>query len=64
MAEEKPYRDEEVMRELYIEEELASKEVADELDCSPATVTRWLNKLDIPTRPSGFQEGEDHFTHQ
>jgi len=43
----KPYRDAEVLRELYLEQDLTSQEVADELGCAKSTVLRWLNKHGI-----------------
>lgn len=48
----KEYKDKELMKRLYIEEENSQLEIADELDCGVATVSRWLRKHDIETRPS------------
>lgn len=42
-----PWRDEETLQELYIEQELTSYEVADKLGCSQNCVVRWLNHYGI-----------------
>lgn len=34
--------------------------VAEKLNVSPGTVTRWLRDLGAEVRPAGFQTGEDH----
>jgi orotate phosphoribosyltransferase-like protein len=47
------YRDEDVLRELYIERGMTTREVADELDTTNPTVLRWLGKHDIKTREPG-----------
>lgn len=65
-GEEKPWRDEDRLRELYIDKGMSSTEVAEELGCSQATIPRWLKRYDIPiqkpyndlTRPASF------FTHK
>lgn len=46
----KPWRDEELMRELYLEEEMSSGEIADRLDCARSTILNWLHRHDIPVR--------------
>lgn len=43
------YKDESTLRELYVKQDLTIREVADELDCSSNTISRWLNKFDINT---------------
>lgn len=48
-----PYRDESVMRELYIDRGLSTYEVADKLETSRTTVIRWLKKHGIDRRPPG-----------
>lgn len=45
------YRDEEVLRRLYWDEELNSYEVADRFGVSGATITKWMDRLGVPTRP-------------
>lgn len=44
---EHPWRDEETLRELYIEQDLTSYEVADRLDCSRPTINKWVNRYGI-----------------
>lgn len=48
-----PYRDENIMRELYVRREMSTYEVADELDTSRTTVIRWLEKHGIDRRRRG-----------
>jgi len=43
------YKDEDVLRELYVEKDLSMAEVGDRLDCSADTVSRWVNKFNIDT---------------
>lgn len=43
------YKDEDVLRELYIEQDLSMVEVADELDCATTTVSDWVNKFGFDT---------------
>lgn len=50
---EKPWRDEKALRELYIEREMSTFEIADELECCQHTVWRWLQKHGIETRGRG-----------
>jgi len=50
MAQSKPYQDPQKLRELYHEEELTTREIADRLGCNNSTITRYLNKYDIQTR--------------
>lgn len=45
----KPYQDKETLERLYYDEELNQIEIADELDCSQITISRWMRKLDIET---------------
>ncbi|WP_245626064.1 HNH endonuclease [Haloparvum sedimenti] len=49
---EQPWRDEDRMRDLYVDEELTSREVAERLGCSKSTVLDWLDKLGIPKDPA------------
>ncbi|MDL0127054.1 HNH endonuclease [Halobacterium salinarum] len=55
---EAPWRDEDTLRELYVEREMTMEEISDELGVSIDGVHRWLTKYDIPTRShaqSGWQ---------
>jgi len=52
-----PWHDSEVLQELYIEQEMSTREIADHLGCCKWTVQNWLHRLDIPTRPSN-SDGE------
>lgn len=47
---EKPWKDEELMKRLYIEEGLSGSEIAMVLDCSTGGVATWLDKHDIEKR--------------
>lgn len=49
------YKDADTLRELYVEKRLSQSEVADELNCSTATVCRWLEKSGIESR--SFNDG-------
>jgi len=48
--EQPPWRDKSLMRELYVEEELSSTAVAEELGCASSTVIKWLEKHGIERR--------------
>jgi hypothetical protein len=48
----RPWHDAETLRELYVEDELTSREVADELGTTKPTILRWLRKHDLPVRSS------------
>jgi transposase len=47
---EHPWRDEDVLRELYVEKQLPAKTVADRLGCSDNTVYKWLRERGIEVR--------------
>jgi len=47
---EHPWRDGSLLRELYWEQELSTTEIADKLGCTQQTVSRWMQRLDIPRR--------------
>lgn len=55
-VEETPWRNEDVLRTLYLEKGLSSREVANELDCGKKTVLTWLSKHDIPTEKNSRQK--------
>lgn len=40
----KPWKDESVLRELYVESDATQKEVAEKLGCTPHTIRNWLEK--------------------
>lgn len=46
----KPYKDEDRLRELYVEQKLGAPEIANRLGCAKRTVYRWLDNFDIETR--------------
>ena len=43
----KPWKDGELLRELYREEGLPMEQIADRWDCSPTTVSEWIERHDI-----------------
>lgn len=49
-----PYRDEDVLEELYVDRDMTVREVADVLDCSHPTVVRWLDRKGFDTPDPGF----------
>lgn len=51
------YRNDELLRYLYQEEELSTYEIADRLDCHSSTIRKWMEKNDVPTRgPRGSKQ--------
>jgi hypothetical protein len=54
-----PVRDEERLRELYVDRGLASSEVADELDTNPTAVLRYLKRKGIEVRDRWRQAYSD-----
>lgn len=46
----KPWRDEEVLRRLYVDQELTMEEVASTLNCGRQAVEEWIHRHGIPTR--------------
>jgi len=50
IPDENPYRSEKVLRELYLEEEHSTHEIADLLDCAQSTVRNWMDKYGIERR--------------
>lgn len=52
------YKNKEKLEELYLEEELTTRQIAQICDCGKTTVRRWLKKHEIPRRPEGFQKGD------
>lgn len=47
MSKEKKYRDEEWLREKYVEEKLLQREIGDICDVDQAVISEWINKFDI-----------------
>ncbi|MCD2203828.1 hypothetical protein LPA46_10775 [Halobacterium sp. KA-6] len=45
-----PWRDESLLHELYWKQELSTVKIADELGCTQQTVSKWMQKFDIPRR--------------
>lgn len=53
---EPPWRNGQLLRHLYLDEELSTKEIANRLDCGFSTVSKWLKRHEIPTRgPAGTE---------
>lgn len=44
------WEDKQLLERLYHDEKMSQAEIADELNCSPATVTRWMDNFDIEAR--------------
>lgn len=62
MEEDRPWRDEERLREMYVENNMSMAAVADELGCTPMTIQHWLEKFDLKEEginqpPNRDQEG-------
>jgi uncharacterized protein YjcR len=52
MSAEPKYHDKEWLREEYVEKGRSTLDIADECSCISKTVSRWLNRHDIETRPA------------
>lgn len=50
LTEPKPWRDEEVLRRLYVDQQLTMAEVAETLRCSRQAVEEWIHRHEIETR--------------
>jgi 5-methylcytosine-specific restriction endonuclease McrA len=63
MGDAKPWQDEERLRELYVEQDMSSREVAEELECSKTVILTWLDEFgiekDTPKRDMTPAELED-----
>ena len=46
-----PYRDEDTLRRMYIDECMSTHEIADEFDVAASTINTWLKKFGISLRP-------------
>lgn len=49
----KKYRDEDWLREQYVQNSLTQQEIADRAGCSQHTISRWMRRYDICTRNIG-----------
>jgi len=45
-----PWRDESLLRNLYWEQELSTTEIADKLECTQPTISKWMQRLNISRR--------------
>jgi len=59
MSDEKRWQDEETLRDKYVEKEMSTYDVADDLDCSQGTIRKYLNKFDIDTRGEKFNRSDN-----
>lgn len=51
---ERPWRNEALLRELYVTQRFNTYEIADRFDCHSSTVREWLDRFDVPRRgPNG-----------
>lgn len=48
-----PWRNEDTLRELYLDDKMSQQEIADELGCHVWTVGEWMSKYGIETRKDG-----------
>jgi DNA-binding CsgD family transcriptional regulator len=55
-AEDADYRNEETLKELYIDKQHSTNEIADILDCSKQTVQKYMDSHGIETRPSNHSK--------
>jgi len=53
VSENKPWRDEELLRELYHQENMTQEQIADELGCGGGTVNRWIHNHDLEVNDMG-----------
>ena len=60
IAQDKPYTDEELMRELYEEQRLSMVKIAEKFDCSPTTVRTWLDKFGVDRRSRSLSVSLGH----
>lgn len=51
-----PWRDEEILLELYQNQGLSTAEIGERLGCDRVTVWNWLRRFGIPTRTKGGKE--------
>jgi len=56
-----PHKDEEVMRRLYVREQMSVRAIADKFDMGSTTVERWLDRHGIARRDSGGKPDDARF---
>lgn len=61
---EKPYKDDDLLRELYWNKEMSQREVAGVLKCSQRTIGYWLEKLDVGSRKPMSERAPHYYLHQ
>lgn len=49
-----------VLRELYHDQQLSYRDIADKLHVAPVTAHKWLIKAGIQTRPKGTKQRRGH----
>lgn len=57
-SEREEWQNEEKLRDLYIENQMSTVQIAEEYDCAASTVSKWLDKLGIEARPIGTTVGK------
>ena len=50
----KPYKDEDILKELYVEKDLSQYQIADQYDVSQPTISVWLDRYGIEKPDSAF----------
>jgi len=60
---EKPYKDRDLMRELYVEEVMSTNDIAALFDCSPTTVSKYLDEHGIEKRSSSIAVSAGYGNH-
>jgi len=68
MKHDAPWKQESMLRELYIEKGMSTVEIADELGCDDCTVNKWLHKHGVEVRKSNRDKtpwhGYDEFGYE
>jgi len=54
----KPWRDEDRLRALYVDERLSTKEIGKKLDCSRKTVEKWIARYSLKTEAKPWRKRE------
>lgn len=54
----RPYQDADRLRQLYHEEGLTQREIAERFDLDPSTITRWMAEYGIETHSNQIQDGD------
>ncbi|NEU59003.1 helix-turn-helix domain-containing protein [Halorussus sp. MSC15.2] len=52
----KPWRDEQRLRTLYVEKRLSTREIGERLDCSRKTVEKWIREYELKTEAKPWQD--------